>query len=114
MLIEIDPARVAPSGPMASPVNPSDELRDAVGAIGVEPLRRLVRALAADLAGPDDRPRAIELVGAINRLIEASGLSLDRREDAGMPASPRPAAAGAVAASEKHSGSTAKRNSPVG
>jgi len=45
--------------------------------IGVEPLRRLVQALASELSGQADRPRAIELVGAINRLIEAASLSLE-------------------------------------
>jgi hypothetical protein len=77
MLVEIDPEAAAPNGPMAVAVSASDEVRELTRDIGMERLRRLVRAIAADLAGADDRPRAIELVGAINRLIEAAGFALE-------------------------------------
>ncbi len=86
MLVEVDPDRAAPNGPMASPVLPSDEIRELARDIGVERLRRLVRAIALDLAGADDRPRAIELVGAINRLIEAAGSTLEGEQEASLPA----------------------------
>jgi len=62
MLIEIDPDGMTPA---ATPVSPSDEVREIAAAIGAQPLRALVRAMSQDLAG-EDRPRAVELVGAIN------------------------------------------------
>ena len=71
LLLEIDPAGSAPSRVAAS-----EDLREIAAAIAPAQLSALVRALSQDLAG-DDRPRAIELVGAINRLIEAAGLSLE-------------------------------------
>lgn len=80
MLMEIDPDKVAPAGPTLARVSASDDLRDIVAAIGPTQIRALVRALSQDLAG-DDRPRAIELVGAINRLIESAGLSLEQDKD---------------------------------
>ena len=86
MLIEIDPDGMTPA---ATPVSPSDEVREIAAAIGAQPLRALVRAMSQDLAG-EDRPRAVELVGAINRLLEAAGLNLDRDE----PASSAPVRAG--------------------
>ena len=76
MLVEIDPA-----GPALSRTSASEELREIATAIAPAQLRALVRALSQDLAG-DDRPRATELVGAINRLIEAAGLSLESEEAA--------------------------------
>lgn len=79
MLVEIDPAKAAPSGPALARVSASEDLREIAAAIAPAQLRALVRALSQDLAG-DDRPRAIELVGAINRLIEAAGLSLESEE----------------------------------
>ena len=88
MLVEIYPDKVAPNGPMVSAVSASDELRELTREIGATRLRRLVQAIAADLAGAEDRPGAIELVGAINRLIEAAGLSLEGAENAPSPAVP--------------------------
>ena len=76
MLIEIDPDRIAPAGPTLARVSASDDLREIASAIPPAQLRALVRAISQDLAG-DDRPRAVELVGAINRLLEAAGLSLE-------------------------------------
>ena len=77
MLVEIDPA-----GPAFARISASEDLREIAAAIAPAQLRALVRALSQDLAG-DDRPRAIELVGAINRLIEAAGLRLESEEPAG-------------------------------
>ena len=90
VLVEIDPEAVAPGGPTASHVSLSAEFSDLVAEIGQEKLSRLVRALSRDLAGNavDDRPRAIELVGALNRLLEASG---SRPEESGRTA-PTPSA----------------------
>ncbi len=100
MLFEIDQARTDGNGPTARPVLASAQLRDLVAEIGFEPLRRFVRALASDLGGTEDRPRAIELVSAINRLIEAAGASLEGEAGGQKVAAPqelqqrtRPAAA---------------------
>jgi N-acyl-L-homoserine lactone synthetase len=90
MLVEIDPEKAAPNGPMATAVSASDEVRELTQEIGIGRLRRLVQAIAADLAGAADRPRAIELVGAINRLIEAAGFSLEGGDDAPSPAALAP------------------------
>lgn len=75
VLVEIDPLAVAPSGQAAASISLSSEFSDLVAEIGQEKLSRLVRALSRDLAGSavEDRPRAIELVGAFNRLLEAAG-----------------------------------------
>lgn len=86
MLVEIDPERAAPKGPMATPVLPSDDIQDLARDIGMERLRRLVRAIASDLAGADDRPRVIELIGAINRLLEAAGFALEGDQEPALPA----------------------------
>jgi len=90
MLIEIDPDKVAPNGPMAKPVSSSQEFADLVAEIGVEKLARLIRALSQDLAGAgvEDRPRAIELVGAFNRLLEAAGAGLEDSSAAQTAATP--------------------------
>jgi len=77
MFVEIDPAAIAPSGTPATGPSASDELRELALSIGAVNLQALVRALSQNIAGADDRPRAIELVGAINRLLEAAGLSLE-------------------------------------
>ncbi|RYY96813.1 MAG: hypothetical protein EON61_20965 [Alphaproteobacteria bacterium] len=77
MIVEIDPALIAPSGSPATRPSASDELQKIALAIGATNLQALVRALSQNIAGVDDRPRAIELVGAINRLLEAAGLSLE-------------------------------------
>ena len=61
------------------------ELEEIASAIGPAQLRALVRAISHDLAG-DNRPRAIELVGAINRLLEAAGLNLEFEETHAQPA----------------------------
>lgn len=83
MLVEIDPFRIAPKGPRASAVSPSPELREVVAEIGADKIRGLVRAMARDLAGAEveDRARAIELVGAFNRLLEAAACGLEDLED---------------------------------
>jgi acyl-homoserine lactone synthase len=85
MLVEIDPSVAAPNGPIAAVDSASDEVLELAAEIGMEKLRRLVRVIAANLADVDDRPRAIELAGAINRLIEAAGFSLEGEEDAPAP-----------------------------
>lgn len=84
MMLEIDPVMIAPSGSPATTPSASDELRDLALSIGAANLQALVRALSQNIAGEEDRPRAIELVGAINRLLEAAGVSLEP-ESAGTP-----------------------------
>lgn len=78
MLVEIDPAAHTPP---SQPLLATDEFRDAAEAMPPNALRLLVRALASQIAGADDRPRAIELTGAIARLLEAAGLSLEASDD---------------------------------
>lgn len=70
VLVEIDPEKFTPAGTQASA---SEDLREIASAIGAPTLRRLVAALADNIAG-DDRPRAIELVGAISKLLQSAGL----------------------------------------
>lgn len=81
MLVEIDPARIAPAGPMAAPVSPSEEVREIASIIGMQNLQRLIGALSRDISG-DDRPRTIELTGTIARLLEAAGFAIDADETA--------------------------------
>lgn len=83
MLFEIDPDLAATKGPPGQPIQASNELRDLVADIGFDRLRRFTRALAEGIAGAEDRPSAIELLGAMNRLVEAAGLSFE-----GEPGSP--------------------------
>jgi acyl-homoserine lactone synthase len=97
-LVEIDPQSLSPNGLAAPVLSPSIVMQDLARDIGVDPLRRLVRALAAEIAGDGDQPRAIELVGAINRLIEAAGFSLEGDEAAASAASHATATAGRSAA----------------
>ena len=82
VLFEIDPD-LAANGSAAQPIQASNELRDLVADIGFDRLRRLTRALSEGIAGAEDRAGAIELLGAMNRLVEAAGLSLE-----GEPSSP--------------------------
>ncbi|MDP3495056.1 MAG: acyl-homoserine-lactone synthase [Hyphomonadaceae bacterium] len=79
MLVEIDPNSIAPTGPTLARVSASEDLREITAAIPPAQLRALIRALSQNLAG-GDRPRTIELVGAINRLLEAAGLSLEAED----------------------------------
>jgi acyl-homoserine lactone synthase len=81
-LFEIDPEKTP--APAAAQPNPSEAFRDIVTDIGLARVRSLVTALADDLAGrtPEDRPRAIEMLGALSRLMEAAGVSLDMAADA--------------------------------
>lgn len=96
MLVEIDPSKVAPAGPTAEAVSPSNDVTEIAAMIGFQNLQSLVRALAHNIAG-DDRPRTIELTGAIARLLEAAGFTVDGAVQTVLPtsgpASPRPAAA---------------------
>jgi N-acyl-L-homoserine lactone synthetase len=77
VLVEIDPRRLPPTAPVRP--MPSETLRDIVADIGVDRVRRLVTALADDLAGAaiEDKPRAIEVLSAQAQLVEAAGISLD-------------------------------------
>lgn len=77
VLCEIGSDSEAAQGPAALPLPTSGELRDLVAEIGFDRLRRFTRALASGIAGAEDRPGAIELLGAISRLVEAAGLSLE-------------------------------------
>jgi acyl-homoserine lactone synthase len=85
MLVEIDPAGPPPSTPTVS-----DDLREISASIEPAALRILVRALARNIAGDADRPRAIELVGAIARLLEAAGVPLEN--EPGEASTPQPLA----------------------
>jgi acyl-homoserine lactone synthase len=93
-LVEIDPGKL-PQPARAQP-RPSETFRDIVAEIGVGRTRSLVAALADDLAGRalGDRPRVIELLGVLSRLVEAAGVNL---HDA-------PEAVGAAAAANDASG----------
>lgn len=85
MLVEIDPA-ATPGGAAASRVIASDELLQVAQAIGAANLQALVRGLAQTIAGTEDRPRAIEMVGAINRMLEAAGVTLEPEQtDSALP-----------------------------
>lgn len=102
MLVEIDPAATAASGPTAKPITHSRDVADLVAEIGSEKLARLVRLLSRDLeeTPADGRPRAIELIGVFNRLLEAFGAGLEAhggdtsalpRRRSGEPSQPKPA-----------------------
>jgi len=82
MLVEIDPGKLPRSDP--SRPTPSETFRDIVSDIGIERVKLLVAALAEDLTGaaPEDRPRAIEMVGALARLVEAAGVNLGQSVEA--------------------------------
>ncbi|HOY79031.1 MAG TPA: acyl-homoserine-lactone synthase [Hyphomonadaceae bacterium] len=84
MLVEIDPELVAP-GESAAAISASEDVRAAALAIGAANLQALVRALSRNIAGAEDHARAIELVGAISRLLEAAGVSLESEATAAAP-----------------------------
>lgn len=72
MLVEINPARFTPA---ATPVTASENLRELATSIGARPLRALMNLLADNITG-DDQPRAIELIGAMNQLLESAGVPI--------------------------------------
>lgn len=77
MLVEIDPAQLALPGP-AIPSNVApDDLRDLAELLGATRVAALIRSLSEAIAGTENRPRAIELTGAIARLFEAAGFVID-------------------------------------
>lgn len=78
-MFEIDSVR-APMQP-SDASTPSESLVELVNDIGAGSIRKLVRALAREIAGARiaDRARAIELIAAINRLLETCGCDPDRR-----------------------------------
>lgn len=84
MLVEIDPALIAPGGSAAA-ISASKDVRAAAHAIGAANLQALVRALSRNIAGAEDHARAIELVGAINRLLEAAGATLEQEATLASP-----------------------------
>jgi acyl-homoserine lactone synthase len=84
MLVEIDPALIAPGGSAAA-ISASEDVRAATHAIGAANLQALVRALSRNIAGAEDHARAIELVGAINRLLEAAGATLEQEANLASP-----------------------------
>ena len=71
MLVEASVAAIRQS-PQISPA-----LRDSLLDIGAERLGNLAHLIAAQIGDLDDRPRNIELVGAIARLFESAGLEID-------------------------------------
>jgi N-acyl-L-homoserine lactone synthetase len=74
MLVEIAPKDMTAATP--SPKAPA-ELQELAMSLGPNRVGLLVSSLASAIAGTDDRPRAIELVGAIARLFEAAGIAID-------------------------------------
>jgi N-acyl-L-homoserine lactone synthetase len=78
MLVEIVPDLIAPSGAMTKPPSPSSEISDLITAIGADRLTHLLKTLCRDIVGAqvEDRPRAIELMLAFNRLLETAGAGL--------------------------------------
>jgi acyl-homoserine lactone synthase len=95
-LVEIDPGKLRP--PSSPQPRPSETFRDIVADIGIARVRSLVAALSDDLAGRplEDRARAIEMLGAFNRLMEAAGVSL---ESASQPVNAAGAQHGTAASS---------------
>lgn len=77
MLVEIDPTRVTPPADASKPALLLDEVRDIAETLGARRVGALISSIASAIAGSDDRPRAIELVGAIAKLFEAAGLPVD-------------------------------------
>lgn len=77
ILVEIDPEILG--GAPAANAAPSASFGKIAAEIGLDKLRQLTRAFAHDLAGDtvEDRPRAIELIGALNQLMEAAGFGLE-------------------------------------
>lgn len=73
VLVEIDPEKFTPAGTQASA---SEDFPEIARAIGSRPLRALVAALSQNITG-DDVPRAIELIGVVNRLLESAGIELE-------------------------------------
>lgn len=71
MLVETLPA------PPVQRTTLQPDLRDSLLEIGAQRLGSLVRLLAVEIGDPADRPRNIELVGAIARLFESAGLPID-------------------------------------
>lgn len=84
MLVEIDPALIAPGGSAAA-ISASEDVRAATHAIGAANLQALVRALSRNIASVEDHVRAIELVGAISRLLESAGATLEPEATADTP-----------------------------
>jgi len=97
ILVEIVPETAAIGEPAARLAAPSHEIADLAAQIGADKLARLVRALSHELAGAqtEDRPRAIELVGAFNRLLEAAGAGLEGLVDARRAIGPSATSQGA-------------------
>lgn len=77
VLFEIDPSRLP--APATRPPTASEDLQSIVRELGAASVNRLFRTLARDLAGAEhaDRPQAIELLAAVNRLLEAAGVGLE-------------------------------------
>jgi N-acyl-L-homoserine lactone synthetase len=76
-LIEIDPTRFAPSR-QANPAQAApDDVRDLAEVLGASRVAGLIGALSQAIADVGDRPRAIELVGALAQLFEAAGFPVD-------------------------------------
>lgn len=77
MKVEIDP-ETTPM-PASHTFGDLEPVASIVSEIGADNLHRLIRAMSEQIAGAsiDDRPRAIEILRAFNRLIEACGAGLD-------------------------------------
>jgi acyl-homoserine lactone synthase len=75
MLVEVDPRASDGKAPASLTVTLSHEISDLIAEIGPQKLDRLIRALSQELvlASVGEQARAIELVAAFNRMLEAAG-----------------------------------------
>jgi hypothetical protein len=79
MLVEVGANDV--SAGASRPVAPA-ELQDLAESLGASRIQTLINILASAIVDTADRPRAIELVGAIARLFEAAGFATDNEANA--------------------------------
>jgi acyl-homoserine lactone synthase len=76
VLFEIDPAKTPP--PAIQAAAPAESTLQLIEEIGLKPLQRLLHAMATEIGQTEieDIARAVELIGALNRILEACGSSL--------------------------------------
>jgi N-acyl-L-homoserine lactone synthetase len=79
MLVEVGANDV--SAGASRPVAPA-ELQGLVESLGASRIQTLINILASAIVDTADRPRSIELVGAIARLFEAAGFATDNEANA--------------------------------
>ena len=83
VVYEVDPARTPFAH--AQSAKPAGALIDILEEIGAQPLQRLLSALASEIVGADidNQARAIELIAAFSRVLEACGSSSRQKIDSG-------------------------------